>query len=267
MKQKLWKELGRMTLVSLGIFATLFVVLYIVEYFVPSLKGVLLQWHSKAFCVGIPASITGTAYVLTIRNPKNYTGFYLGVVMAALLSVQFYFQGNLDLVVLYAGLFIPFQIASLVNWRKKCLHPETVKDGGNGPAFISWPLFLLTLAVSALLMAGDYALGTLVLYKDGWGDQVVFKLLSGGMIVTAVMANFWMIFQKNDAWLAWVLYSLVGIAFYILVNNLFSLILFVVFLFVNGQAQFVWLRQTDADKFGWAGSESYINGLRKRLGR
>lgn len=251
-----------MSLVSIGIYTALFIVLYALEWAFPALKGTLLQWSSKAFCAGIPASVFGTAYVLTIRNPKNYTGFYFGILMALLLSLQFYYQGNYDLVVLYLGLFIPFLTASIVNWRK-----GNEEEADFAPSFAGWPSFLLTLLVSALLMAGDYALCTLVLYRDGWGDQVLFKLLSGGMIVTAVMANFWMIFRKNDAWLSWVLYSLVGIAFYILVSNLFSLILFVVFLIVNGQAQWVWLRQTPADRFGWAGSEAYIRRLRALWGR
>lgn len=258
----LYRELGRMTLVSLAIFSALFVVLYAVELLVPSLRGVLLQWSSPAFCVGIPASVSGTAYVLTVRNPANYTGFYFGIVMAALLALQFYYQGNYDLVVLYLGLFIPFLTASIVNWRK-----GAGDDAAFAPSFTGWGPFLLTMLTSALLMAGDYALCTLVLYHDGWSDQIAQKLLSGGMIVTAVMANFWMIFRKNDAWLAWVLYSLTGIAFYILVNNLFSLILFAVFLIVNGQAQFAWLRQTPADRFGWAGSEAYIRRLRTRFSR
>lgn len=259
MKTKLLQELGKMSLFSLGIYTALFIVLYAMEWALPELRGTLLQWSSKAFCVGIPASVFGTAYVLTIRNPRNYTGFYFGIVMALLLSLQFYYQGNYDLVVLYLCLFIPFLTASIVNWQK-----GSGKADDFAPSFIGWGSFLLTMLISAAMMAGDYALCTLVLYHDGWSDQVLFKLLSGGMIVTAVMANFWMIFRKNDAWLAWVLYSIVGIAFYILMKNLFSLILFVVFLVVNGQAQFAWLRQTPDNRFGWAGTERYIRKLRRR---
>ena len=71
MKKTLWQELGKHILLSMGIFSALFLILYIVEWAVPSLSGVLLQWHDPAFVVGIPASVIGVAYVLTIRNPKN----------------------------------------------------------------------------------------------------------------------------------------------------------------------------------------------------
>ena len=78
MKKTLWQEFARNILISLGIFSALFLILYIVEWAVPSLSGVLLQWCDPAFIVGIPASVIGVAYVLTIRNPKNYTGFVVG---------------------------------------------------------------------------------------------------------------------------------------------------------------------------------------------
>ena len=61
-----------------------------------------------------------------------------------------------------------------------------------------------------------------------------------------------MIYKKNDAWLNWVLFSVVGIALYLLINNAFSLILYVVFLLVNGHAQIVWLKNTKPENFGWA---------------
>jgi len=251
MKKTLFIELARMSLLSIAIFAALFGVLYLVELFVPSMQGVLLQWNSPAFVVGIPASICGVAYVLTIRNPRNYTGFYLGIVMAILLAVQFYFQGNYDLVVLYACLFAPFILASLLRWRRATLHPSDNQEDTEEIAFLNMRPFLITIALHILIIAADYALITLVLNHDGWADQVCLKLLSGAMISTAVMANFWMIYKKNDAWINWVLYSLVGIAFYIMINNAFSLILFVVFLLVNGQAMIVWIRDTKKENYGW----------------
>ena len=85
LQRSLWKDFGKQILVSLGIFSTLFLILYIVEWLVPSLQGTLLQWHDPAFVVGIPASAIGVGYVLTIRNPKNYTGFYGGILLNLLL--------------------------------------------------------------------------------------------------------------------------------------------------------------------------------------
>ena len=110
MKQTLWKQFATQILISIGIFSALFLILYIIEWLAPSLAGALLRWHDPAFVVGVPASVIGVAYVLTIRNPKNYTGFFGGILMALLLSVQFYLQGNMDLVVL-----------QLVNPTKICI--------------------------------------------------------------------------------------------------------------------------------------------------
>ena len=100
MQKQLFLELLHKTLFSCGLFLLLFAVLYLIEWLVPSLQGQLLQWDNAAFVVGIPASVVGVAYVLTIKNPQNYTGFYGGILMALLLSCQFFLQGNFDLVFL-----------------------------------------------------------------------------------------------------------------------------------------------------------------------
>lgn len=251
MKNTLFAELIRMTALSVLIFAVMFAVLYVIEWLCPGMKGVLLQWHDTAFCVGLPASIAGVAYVLTIRNPRNYMGFYLGIVMAVLLAVQFYYQANYDLMVLYIVFFVPFLTISLIKWRKATLHPETVSAADDEIAFIGVRPFWWTTIIFVLIMVVDYVLATLVMRHDGWGDAVAVKLLSGAMIATSVMANYWLIYKKNDAWLHWVLFSVVGIALYLLINNAFSLILYVVFLLVNGQAQIVWLRNTKPANMGW----------------
>ena len=60
-----------MLLTSCAIFGVFFLMLFAAESLIDSLRGVLLQWQDPAFIVGIPASVVGVAYVLTIRNPKN----------------------------------------------------------------------------------------------------------------------------------------------------------------------------------------------------
>ena len=141
MKQILWKEFGKQLLMSIGIFFALFLVLYMVEWLIPSLHGTLLQWHDPAFIVGIPASIIGVAYVLTIRNPQNYTGFYGGIAMALLLATQFYLQGNLDLVFLQLAVFIPFMVVSLLCWRNQVF------------SFVACPKFGLLLPVMSFFLS------------------------------------------------------------------------------------------------------------------
>lgn len=239
-----------MLLTSCGIFGVFFLLLFVAENLIPALKGVLLQWNDPAFLVGIPASVTGVAYVLTIRNPKNYTGFILGIVMSLLLAWQFYLQGNYDLVVLYIIVFVPFMVLSLRTWRQSTL--GLVKaDKPLVPTFVDEKQFAALVAIFLAIVAADYALCTLMIYKDGWGDAAAVKLLGGCMVASSLLANILMIRQRNDAWLNWVLYSAAGIAFNVVVWNLFSLLLFVVFLLINMRAQIAWIKMTTPENRGW----------------
>ena len=207
----------------------------------PSLRGILLQWHDLAFIVGIPASVIGTAYVLTIRNPKNYTGFYGGIMMALLLSIQFYLQGNLDLVFLQLLVFVPFLLSSLMRWRKLALQPQPAELSFTPkwlPRYQQWLSFFILL----LIVVGDYILATLVIQQDAWSDNIIIKLMGGLMIASSTLANFILIYQKIDAWLWWVLYALSGIVLYILIGNIFSVLLFIVFLIINGSVGIAWIQ-------------------------
>lgn len=255
-----------MLLLSVEIYAALFVVLLVVERLCEPLRGVLLQWDSAAFIVGIPASVVGTAYVLTIRNPQNYTGFIGGIVMAVLLGTQFALQGNYDLTFLQIGIFIPFMLMSLITWRKKLAATGT---GGVGvsPAEVTEttkttkttettkptaelfrPEYLhgwrqgLTLTLALLIIVADYVFTTLVLNHDAWADQWLLKLAGAVMIASSVMANFWLIYQKMDAWIWWVVYSLAGILFYVLIANIYSIVLFLFYLVINASAFVAWQR-------------------------
>ena len=115
---KLWRETGANSLIAIVLFGALLGVLYVAELLIPELAGKLLFFNQPAFCVGIPASIIGVAYILSIKNPANYTGFYLGVGSSALLGVQFYLNGLFDLTFLYFVVFIPFQIMAIMSWKK-----------------------------------------------------------------------------------------------------------------------------------------------------
>lgn len=241
MKKTLWKAFGKQLFISLGIYAALFLILYIIEWLVPSLRGILLQWHDLAFIVGIPASVMGTAYVLTIRDPKNYTGFYGGILMALLLSVQFYLQGNLDLVVLQLVVFVPFLLSSLLRWRKLALQPQS-SDQPFVPEWLPRHLQWLSLFILLIVVVGDYVLATLVIQQDAWTDNILIKFMGGLMIASSTLANFILIYQKIDAWVWWVLYALSGIVLYILIGNIFSIFLFLVFLIINAGAGIAWIK-------------------------
>ncbi len=248
-----------MLLLSVGIYAALFVVLLVAERLCEPLRGVLLQWDSAAFIVGIPASVVGTAYVLTIRNPQNYTGFLGGIAMAVLLGAQFALQGNYDLTFMQIGVFIPFMLLSLITWRKKLA--ATTGGAGVSPAEVTQatettpttaepfrPEYLhgwrqgLTLTLALLIIVADYAFATLVLNHDAWADQWLLKLAGAVMIASSVMANFWLIYQKMDAWIWWVVYSLAGILFYVLLGNIYCIVLFLFYLVINTSAFFAWQR-------------------------
>ena len=235
------KEFSKQILKSIGIFSALFLILYIIEWLAPALSGTLLKWHDSAFVVGIPASVIGVAYVLTIRNPKNYTGFFGGILMALLLSAQFYLQGNMDLVVLQLVVFVPFLLSSLLRWRKLALQPQQT-DQAFVPEWLPRRMQWLSLLILLVIMVGDYALATLVIQQDAWNENILIKLMGGLMIASSILANFILIYQKIDAWIWWSLYALGGIVLYVLIGNIFSVVLFVVFLVINGSAGVAWLR-------------------------
>ncbi len=233
-----------MLLLSVGIYAALFVVLQAVEWFCEPLRGVLLQWDSAAFIVGIPASVVGTAYVLTIRNPQNYTGFLGGIAMAVLLGTQFALQGNYDLTFMQIGIFIPFMLLSLITWRKQLntTQPTDTTAKPFRPAYLHGWRQGLTLTLALLIIVADYAFTTRVLNHDAWADQWLLKLAGAVMIASSVMANFWLIYQKMDAWIWWILYSLAGILFYVLLGNIYCIVLFLFYLVINVSAFVAWQR-------------------------
>ena len=244
MRKKLYRELGRMLLLSVGIYAALFVVLLTVERLCEPLRGMLLQWDSAAFIVGIPASVVGTAYVLTIRNPQNYTGFIGGIAMAVLLGTQFALQGNYDLTFLQIGIFIPFMLLSLITWRKQLntTQPTDTTEKPFRPEYLHGWRQGLTLTLALLIVVADYAFTTRVLNHDAWADQWLLKLAGAVMIASSVMANFWLIYQKMDAWIWWILYSLAGILFYVLLGNIYCIVLFLFYLVINASAFVAWQR-------------------------
>jgi hypothetical protein len=247
MKTTLWKELGKQILLSMGIFSALFLILYIVEWTVPSLSGVLLQWHDSAFVVGIPASVIGVAYVLTIRNPHNYTGFAGGMLMALLLAVQFFLLGSYDLVIMQLAVFFPFLLISFVRWRRQALSLSVAQQ----PFYPEWlPLRqrLISIVLLLVIIVADYVLATLLIQHNAWSENIVLKLIGGLMIASSTLANFILIYQKIDAWVWWIVYALSGMIFYALIGNAFSFVLFTVFLLVNGGAGLAWIKASKGQK-------------------
>lgn len=259
--KELYTQLGRELLKSCGLFALLFAVLWVVEKWEPDYSGKLLQWSNTAFLVGIPANIIGVAYVLTIRNPKNYTGFYAGIVMSILLAVQFYLQGNYDLMVLYLCVFIPFMIRSVMLWKRGQQDTQSAVQEPT-PSFTDKRSALISLVVAVVLLVVDYWLQG-VMQGNTLSDNIALKIASATTLSASVLANYWLMYQKNDAWIYWVVFSLAGMALFLMIGNMFSTALYIVFLYVNRNAQKVWLAATPDDQFGWAGTEEKIRNLRE----
>ena len=222
---QLWQTLIKNLAISVLLFTCLLGILWLIEIFFPTLH--LLKWDNAAWCVGIPASIVGVAYVLTIRDPKNYTGFYAGIVMSAMLGVQFLLQHQYDSTLLYWLIFPAFQILSIISWQKG---KTDNKSSSSTPEFLSMKMMLISLLVFIAVTIADYAIVTLIVEKNGFGENIWTKLLNALLISSSVLANFWLIYRKTDAWVYWIIYSIAGVALFILIGNIFSVVLFVFFL-------------------------------------
>ena len=249
----LWRALGRNFIISVILFGALLGLLWLVEWSVNSFHLSsytfhLLRWYDPAWVVGIPASIIGVAYILTVRDPQNYTGFFAGIIMSVLLGIQFLLQGAYDSAFLFFFVFIPFQLMSIYKWSRK-------KDEGGAsfePKFLDTPRLLLSIAMLVFITLGDYLLCTYAFYHDGLTQNMLVKTLSGLLISSSFLANYWLIYRKTDSWIYWLLYSIAGIGLFIIIRNPFSIVLFTFFLVINGMACVTWIKATKPEHRYWA---------------
>lgn len=241
----LWRALGRNTIISIILFGALLGLLWVAELLFPSVT--LLKWHEPAWIVGIPASIIGVAYILTVRDPQNYTGFFAGIVMSVLLGVQFILQGGYDSAFLFFCVFIPFQMLSIYKWSRKR------EDGGASfdPKFLETPRMIISVMMMLCITAGDYIMATYAFHHDGLLDNILVKLLNGLLISSSFLANYWLIYRKTDSWIYWILYSIAGIGLFIILGNIFSIVLFLFFLVINTMAGVAWIKGTKPENYGW----------------
>ncbi len=229
------KDCCKNLLISCGIFAMFFALLYLAEqYFVP--RGTLLHFSSLAFCVGIPASVIGVGHILTIRDPKNYIGFIPGLIMEGLQAWQFYLLGAYDLMCFYIFFFMPIQLATLLRWEKK-------KDSNEStPIWMAKKETLIAIVVFLLIVAADYLLLTFVVEHNMLADNMLVKLLSGSMMAAAILANYGLFYHKKDAWIYWVINSIVGLVLYLQLAQYFNMVLYIFFIVINTIALVAWIR-------------------------
>lgn len=242
----LWRALGRNFIISIILFGALLGLLWLAEVVFPSVS--LLKWHDPAWVVGIPASIIGVAYILTVRDPQNYTGFYAGIIMSVLLGIQFILQGGYDSAFLFFMVFIPFQMMSIYKWSRN------KEDGGASfePKFLDTPRLIMSIAMMVVITAGDMILASYAIYHEPLLDNLTIKLLSGLLISSSFLANYWLIYRKTDSWIYWIIYSLAGIGLFIILGNIFSIVLFCFFLVINGMAGIAWIKATKKENLNWA---------------
>ena len=251
---QLWRALGRNFILSIVLFGALLGLLWLVEWILNGQLSIvnyqLLQWSDPAWVVGIPASVIGVAYILTVRDPHNYTGFYAGIVMSFLLGIQFLLQQQYDSTFLYFFVFIPFQMMSIYKWSRN------KNDGGASfePKFLDTPRLILSAAMLIFITAGDflimnYAINGSLSFSNG--REVIIQLLNGLLISSSFLANYWLIYRKTDSWIYWLIYSLAGIGLFILIGNVFSIVLFTFFLVINMTAGLAWIKATKPENMGW----------------
>ena len=242
---ELWRALGRNCIISMVLFGALLGLLWLAEMIFPSVT--LLKWNDPAWVVGIPASVIGVAYILTVRDPHNYTGFYAGILMSILLGIQFILQGGYDSAFLFFLVFIPFQMMSIYKWSRN------KEEGGASfePKFLDTPRLVMSIAMLVIITAGDYVLSTFALMHDGLTDNMTVKILNGLLISSSFLANYWLIYRKTDSWIYWFIYSVAGIGLFIILGNAFSIVLFTFFLVINSMAGLAWIKGTTKENLNW----------------
>ena len=251
MQSILWRALGRNFIISIVLFSALLGLLWLAEWSFLHLSSFtfhLLKWYDPAWVVGIPASVIGVAYILTVKDPQNYTGFFAGIIMSILLGVQFLLQGAYDSAFLFFLVFIPFQMMSIYKWSR-------AKDDGGAsfePKFLDTPRLIMSIAMLVFITAGDYVLSSFALRHDSLTDDIVIKILNGLLISSSFLANYWLIYRKTDSWIYWFIYSVAGIGLFIILGNAFSIVLFTFFLVINSMAGLAWIKATKTENLYWA---------------
>lgn len=193
--------------------------------------------YNNVMIISLFASVLGVQYVLSIRNPQNYTGFYPGVISSILLALQFYFQQNYDLTILYLFVFVPFQIISLINWRKKLMNISPI-DKPFKPKFLSVKTMVLAMLVTIVIAIVDIILMTKITEKP----FDLLTVVSALVLSTSVLANFLLIGKKIDAWFYWLLYSAFGMSLAFMINNSFNMLLFAIFIVINTLTTISWIK-------------------------
>lgn len=234
----LLKEVAKNLLLAIGIFAVVFAFLYFC--------GLVFQEDGKLINPYLPlelaAGIVGSAYVLIVRNPNNYLGFIIGILMSILLGIQFFLEGFKDQTILYYCIFIPCQVLTLVKWISAS--KGTSKDSKYAvPSFMGVKGLFIGLGIFTLIILSDLFV---IQPEITW-----ITFMSACVVAASAEANFLMIRKHTDAWFYWVAFSIFGIVQMILLHNYVTLTLYVIYIFINGNACIAWCKNTPKERYGW----------------
>ena len=127
------------------------------------------------------------------------------------------------------------------------------EEGGASfePKFLDTPRLVMSIAMLVIITAGDYVLSTFALMHDGLTDNMPVKILNGLLISSSFLANYWLIYRKTDSWIYWFIYSVAGIGLFIILGNVFSIVLFTFFLVINSMAGLAWIKGTSKENLNW----------------
>ena len=218
--QVLLKGVLKNSLIAILIFSIVLVFLFIVGL-KDNIKG-----------IAIASGIVGSAYILTIRNPNNYFGFYLGILSSILLGIQFYLIDNFELFFVYFFIFIPSQAISIYTWKK-----GNKQDGLSSelnPSFYHleisdcYRLFLL-LFIADIFIAREVSHAPQV-------SSLSIQIFSAIFVAASILANILLIKKKTDSWYYWFIFSIAGIILNILYKDYVTVTLFVIYLLINSEA-------------------------------
>lgn len=235
------KQLFKEVLINICIATGIFALVTIFLYFCGLVVGADGHLIDRLLPLELIAGIIGSSYVLIVRNPQNFLGFVVGITMSLLLGIQFYLQGMLEQTLLYYIVFIPCQIYTLYKWV------QGSKNSGDSryaiPSFLETKGFLLMLALFAVIMAAVLLFIT--------NEVTLATVMSAAVVASSSLANLLMIRKRTDAWIYWLVFSVTGIIQMICLHNYVTLTLYVLYLFINGNACIAWCRQTPKENYGW----------------
>ena len=141
---------------------------------------------------------------------------------------------------------VPAEIAPEL--AENTLHPSEEK-GGLRPRYLGYKAFAVEMLVAAIIVVADYFFAIRVMHTT---LPMAGIIAAGITIASSFFANLLLIYQTNDAWMWWVVYSISSLVLFCILFDPFMIVLNVAFLVVNGTAHIAWIKMTKPEDMGWA---------------